>query len=211
MKTQFTAIVTSLLLLLTASATFAHNEGVTITDAGHINKIEASGNVEVYITNGKQDGVKIYNDYYGNNSLIKNEDGVLRISSYKKDALIVIVTVTDLRAITANDNAIIKSYKGKLSALSLAIQLNNNAIASLDLDAVAANISVNDKARAYLSGMIENYHLDYCASATVNRDQLDAYTSTTREIKGSRFTIIEKGTIITTVYKDISQAKALLY
>nr|WP_294790102.1 DUF2807 domain-containing protein [uncultured Mucilaginibacter sp.] len=198
MKTKFTAIIASIALILsTTTLTFANTKtdggAVTLTETGHINKIEASGNVEVYITNGKEDGVKIYNDYYGDNAVVQNESGVLRIASYKTEALVVVVTVTDLRAITANDNAIVKSYKNKLSAVSLDIKLNDKAIGSLDLDAVAANIAVNDEAQATLSGMIENYHLDYSKTATVNKTELEAYTSTEREIEAPKLIQIAKG------------------
>ncbi|PJJ84802.1 GIN domain-containing protein [Mucilaginibacter auburnensis] len=182
MKTKFTTIIATVALLIsTITIAQANDDAVTLTSAGHINKIEASGNVEVYITNGKEDGVKVYNDYYAQNAMVQNEDGTLRIASYKNDALIVLVTVTDLRAITANDHAIIKSYNG-LSALSLNIDLNDKAIASLDVDAVAANITVNDNARADLYGMIQNYHIDYSATASVNKNELEAYSSSEREI-----------------------------
>jgi len=184
MKTKIAILIALIVLIFTtiSNAKTTDNGAVTLTQAGHISKIEASGNVEVYITNGKEDGVKIYNDYYGDNALVQNEDGVLRIASYKTNALIVVVTVSDLRAITANDNAIVKSYKGTLSALSLDIQLNDEAIAALDIKAVAANIAVNDEAQADLSGMIENYHLDYSETSSVNKTELEAYTSTEREI-----------------------------
>lgn len=184
MKTKFATIIAAAALLLSVNITNAKadNGGVTLTEVGSISKIEASGNVEVYITNGKEDGVKIYNDYYGANAMVQNEEGILRIASYKTEALIVVVTVKDLRAITANDNAIVKSYKGALSALSLDIQLNDKAIAALDIKAIAANITVKDQAQADLSGMIENYHLDYSQTSSVNKTELEAYTSTEREI-----------------------------
>ncbi len=188
MKTKFTTIIATVALLISTITIAKANDGaVTLTSAGPINKIEASGNVEVYITNGKEDGIKVYNDYFGENAMVQNEDGTLRIASYKNDALIVLVTVTDLRAITANDNAIVKSYNG-LSALSLNIDLNDKAIASLDVNAVAANITVNDDARADLYGTIENYHLDYSATASVNKNELQAYSSSEREIVKPKFT-----------------------
>jgi hypothetical protein len=184
MKTKFTTIIAVAALLITTNITNvkADNGAVELTEVGGISKIEASGNVEVYIVNGKEDGVKIYNDFYGQNAMVQNEDGTLRIASYKSEALTVIVTVTDLRAITANDNAIVKSYGGRLSATSLDVTLNDNAIASLDVSAIAANIKVNDEARADLSGMIENYHLDYSKLSTINKTQLEAYSSSEREI-----------------------------
>jgi len=199
MKTKFATTIAAVALLISTSFTNAkaHNGPVELTQVGNINKIEASGNVEVYITNGKEDGVKIYNDYYGDNALVQNVDGVLRIASYKTDALIVVVTVNDLRAITANDNAIVKSYNNRLSALSLDIKLNDKAIALLDVDAVAANISVNDQARATLSGMIENYHLDYSKTSSVNKTELEAYTSSEREINEPKHITTPRGAAIT--------------
>jgi len=185
MKTQFATIIAAAALIFTtaANAKTTDNGAVTLSETGHINKIEANGNVEVYITNGKEDGVKVYNNYYAQNAMVQNQDGTLRVSSYNTDALVVLVTVSDLRGINANDHAIIKSYEGQLSALSLDIKLNDSAIASLDLDAVAANISVNDQARADLSGMVENYHLDYSKSSTINKSELDSYTNSERELE----------------------------
>src|ERR1700743_1778652 len=93
------------------ATTIAGSNDITVlTNVNNINKIEASGNVEVYITNGDKDQVKVYNNYYAQNALVQDKDGVLRISSYNTDKLVVLVTVSDLRSITASDNAAVKSY-----------------------------------------------------------------------------------------------------
>jgi hypothetical protein len=181
MKTTILTLIT-LVTLSTSSLTFANTKttddtAVVLTDVTRINKIEARGNVEVYITNGIKDEVKVFDNYYAQNALVQSNNGTLRISSYKKDKLVVLVTVTDLRAITASDNATIKSYKS-LSALELDVKLNDNATAQLKLDANTANVTANDRAKADLSGTIENYNLTYSQSSTVNRTELVAANRT---------------------------------
>ncbi|PJJ79214.1 GIN domain-containing protein [Mucilaginibacter auburnensis] len=187
MKTKFTTIIATVALLLsTSTLTFAgvktDDNGAAVTSTelkqvGKIDAIEASGNVDVYIMNGDNDAVKVYSDYYGENAVVQNEDGVLRIASYGNDKLMVLVTVSDLHSITANDEAFVKTYGDALSAKSLLVDLNDKAVAVLKLDAIAAGITVNGDARADLYGMVENYSLARSATSTVNKDQLESYAS----------------------------------
>lgn len=178
MKTKIlTLIALVALTITTTSATFANakttNGVTTLKEVSKITSIEAHGNVEVYITSGDKDGVKVYDSYYDQNALVQNADGVLRVASYKTDKLVIMVTVTDLRAISASDNAIIKSY-GRLSSIDLGVELNNNATAQLNIDALAARFNVNDHAKADISGSIEDYELAYSRSSSVNRTYLVA-------------------------------------
>lgn len=186
MKTKFTTLIASVALLLSTTtislaASKNNNDIVALTEVGNISKIEASGNVEVYVTSGAKDGVTIYDNYYGQNAMVQNDNGILRIASYKNEKLVVLVTVTDLRAITANDNAGIKS-EGNFSALELDVKLNDNATAQLDVDAMAAKFIVNDSAKADLSGTILDYQLTYSQTSTVNRTNLTADNSTETKI-----------------------------
>src|ERR1700743_2669797 len=90
------------------ATTIAGSNDITVlTNVGNISKIEASGNVEVYITNGDKDQVKIFDNYYTKNALVQSKDGVLRIASYSNSKLIVEVTVTDLREVAANNKAVV--------------------------------------------------------------------------------------------------------
>ena len=181
MKTKFITLITIAALTLgKTSATFAANKGneeiTTLTDIGHINAIEAKGNVEIYITNGNKDGVKVFDNYYGKNALVQTENGKLRITSYNAEKLVVLVTVTDLRSIKAYNNAVIKS-EGTLSALELNVELNDNAGAQLKLDALAASFKVEDSAKADISGIISDYELNYSRSSSVNRTSLTAFNA----------------------------------
>jgi len=188
MKTKFATIITAVALVfggttLTYADSGSYNGSSTeLTNVGKINSIEATGNVDVYIMNGDYDAVKVYSDYYGENAVIQNKDGVLHISSYTTDKLMVLVTVNDLHAITASENAFVKSYGDALSSKALIIDLKDKAVGVLNLDAVAAIITVEDDARADLYGTIENFNLDYSASATVNRDRLDSNSERVKEI-----------------------------
>ncbi|MEO8884572.1 MAG: DUF2807 domain-containing protein, partial [Mucilaginibacter sp.] len=138
-----------------------------------IAKIEAHGNVEVYITNGTKDGVKVYNDYYAQSALVQEDKGVLRVTNYDKNQkLVVEVTVTQLQNIAAYDNAVIKS--DRLSLVDLKVDLYNQTYAGLNLNNFAASINVNDQAKADLTGNVNEYSLTYSYAATVNRAELAA-------------------------------------
>ena len=185
MKTRIVTLITLLTIILSVTITKAatkdgnNNNTAVLVATNNISKIEASGNVEVYITNGDKDEVKVYDKYYEQNALVQDKDGVLRISSYTADKLVVLVTVSDLRAITASDNASIKSY-GTLSAIDLSVTLNNNASAQLKLDAFAADFIVNNHATANLSGNVYDYSLAYSQTSTINKTNLTVVNSTVK-------------------------------
>jgi len=159
------------------SVNIAAAEVTTLANIGTFNKIEVHGNVEVIVTNGEKNKVQVNNNYYSESAMLQGEDGVLRISSYKTEKLVVYVTANDLQAIAAYDNASVKS-DGKLSLVALDVNLYNNAYAGLNLDNYAANITVNDQAKADLTGSAVEYNLTYSQSSTVNRAELIATNAT---------------------------------
>ncbi|WP_461451623.1 GIN domain-containing protein [Mucilaginibacter sp.] len=151
------------------------NAAVVLNNISKINKIEIHGNVEVFVSNGTEDQVKVYNKYYSENALVQSQNGTLRISSYTKDKLVVWVTANDLRSINVYDNADVKSF-GKLSMIDLNVNLYNTASATLDLDTYNTAVNVNDRAKANLSGNVEQCDLQYTAQATVNQSELKTIT-----------------------------------
>ncbi|MDN5285913.1 MAG: hypothetical protein JWR38_2187 [Mucilaginibacter sp.] len=181
MKTKLFTIITMLVLVggvtgTTLASTNNNNNAATVlADVKKINKIEIHGNVELYVSTGTADQVKVYNKYYGENALVQNENGVLRISSYKTEKLVVWVTANDLRSVSAYDNAQVKSF-GNLSAIDLEVNLYNNATAKLNLDAYAANINVNDRAKIDLTGNATVYNLNHSINSSVNNNNFVAAT-----------------------------------
>ncbi|HZY35895.1 MAG TPA: DUF2807 domain-containing protein [Mucilaginibacter sp.] len=138
-----------------------------LTGISNISEIEVHGNVKLYVTTGDADQVKVYNDYYAEDALVQEQNGVLRITSYETKQLEVWVTVTDLSKLTAYDNAEIKSF-GKFSSIDLNLALYNRASAQLDIDAYSATVSLNDRAMADLSGTVTEGDLKYARSAYLN-------------------------------------------
>ena len=178
MKTLALNIFSALVIVLgiaenSKAATIKNNsDNVTVlTDITAINKIEIHGNVELYISDGATDKVKVYNKYYGENALVKSNNGVLSIASYKAEKLVVWVTANDLRQVSAYDNAVVKSF-GNISKIEFNVDLHNNAIAKLDLDAFSAAVTVADNARVDLSGRVEEYYLKYDREENVNQKEL---------------------------------------
>nr|WP_294945129.1 DUF2807 domain-containing protein [uncultured Mucilaginibacter sp.] len=179
MKAKFLTIATIFTFALgTVTTTFAatnNNEEVAtvLTNVSQINKIEIRGNVQLFVSDGTADQVKVYNRYYAESAMVQNDNGVLRIASYNAKTLVVWVTAADLRNITAYDNAEVKSF-GNLSKIDLEVNLYNNASAQLNLDAFKANITLNDRAKADLTGNVTDYTLTHDQSTSVNQSNLVA-------------------------------------
>ncbi len=159
----------------TASAAISNKEEVStlLTDVSNINKIEVHGNVELYLSDGTADQVKVYNSYYAESALVQDENGTLRISSYAAKKLVIWVTANDLRSLSVYDNAEVKSF-GKLSAIDLDVKLFNNASAQLDIDTYAASITLSDHAKAGLSGNVDKANLQYDRHSFLNTTNLVA-------------------------------------
>jgi phage gp45-like len=181
MKTSIITIATIVTLALgTVTTTFAATNNkaekevsTVLTNVSQIKKIEIRGNVQLFVSDGAADQVKVYNKYYAEGAMVQNDNGVLRIASYNAKTLVVWVTAADLRAISAYDNSEVKSF-GNLSKIDLNVDLFNNASAQLNLDAYKACITVNDRAKADIKGNVNEYNLTHDQSATVNQSELIA-------------------------------------
>jgi hypothetical protein len=154
-----------------------------LTDISKISKIEIRGNVELYVTDGSADRVKVYSHYYSENALIQNRNGVLRVSSYGPQKLVVWVTAEQISAIAAYDNAEVKSF-GKLSSIDMTVTLHDNAYAKLDMDGYSANITLNDRSKADLMGNVSECNLTYNHAATVNSTNFAA-AHITKSVEGA--------------------------
>lgn len=155
----------------------------TLTNVSNISEIEIRGNVELYVSAGTADQVKVYNNYYSNNALVQDDKGVLRVASYSTQKLTVWVTANQLAKLSVYDNATVKSF-GKLSAINLDVELYNNASAQLNMDAFAANVKVNDNAKANLTGDVTEGSLKANNAANLNAKNLKvSHFAKTTEVK----------------------------
>ena len=113
--------------------------------------------------------------------MVQNTNGVLRISSYTSEKLIVWVSASDLRSISAYDNAEVKSF-GELSKIDFNVDLHDNASAKLNIDAFTANIIVGDHAKADLKGGADKLTLSHAFSASVNNANFKAVSFTEQKV-----------------------------
>jgi hypothetical protein len=171
MKTKILSIVLLFAVMSglsqsTYAATVNNADYTVLNDIKAINKIEVRGNVELFISDNAVEQVKVYNKYYSENALVQYKNGVLRITSYNAEKLIVWVSTDDLRAVSAYDNAEVRSF-GKLSKIEFNVDLHNNASAHLNLDAYNANVVLTDHSKAELSGSATEFGLSANASSIV--------------------------------------------
>ena len=159
--------VSNTTLAATKDSAANNSEVSTVLKVSKISKIEVRGNVELYVTDGADDQVKVYNRYYSESALIQNNNGTLRISSFADQKLVVWVKAEQLSSIAAYDNAEVKSF-GKISPLEMEVTLHDNAYAKLDVDGYSMNITVSNRAKADLSGSLDQCNLKYDRSAYVN-------------------------------------------
>lgn len=157
----FASLYVALFILILISGTkklsAAENASVVteIKDNAIISKIYVKGNVEVFITQGEEQSIKVYDNYYGKNALTQVEnDGTLRISSHSDKKLSVWVTVENLKSIEAHDQAVVYSVN-KLKALDLQVTLSNSALAHLEIDIYELNTNISDTSKLVLIGKAE--------------------------------------------------------
>lgn len=171
MKAKILSIVAlAAILSLTTKNIYAAAEKndayVVLNDIKAINKIEVYGNVELFITSNMTEKVQVYNKYYSESALVQSRKGVLRISSYNTEKLIVWVSANDLRSVSAFDNAEVRSF-GNVSNIEFSVDLHNNATAKLNLDVYNADITLKDNSKIELSGTANQLNIDRNINATL--------------------------------------------
>jgi hypothetical protein len=174
------AVLTLVVLTSTTMITKADDNKVTVlADVKKVSKINVSGNVELILVQSADESVKVYDNYYTNNALVQQKDGELRVSSYNKEKLTVVVYVSNLSSITASDNALIKTF-GKFSALDLSVNLSDNAQADLNTNTISLNTNVKGNADLTLTGSTLAYTASLNNISKVNMNAFVAESSSVR-------------------------------
>jgi hypothetical protein len=177
MKTKILSLILPFVVItgisnLTYAASVNSADYVVLNDIRAINKIEVRGNVELFISDNPVQQVKVYNKYYSESALVQSRNGVLRITSYNAEKLVVWISTDELNSVSVYDNAEVRSF-GKLSKIEFSVDLHNNALAKLDLDVYNVNVTLKDKAKVELSGNATEFILNRNAgSEVINHDFL---------------------------------------
>lgn len=179
-KNLIAATLTLVVLTGATLTTKANSNTVTVlSDVKKVNKINVSGNVQLILVQSADESVKVYDNYYTKNALVQQKDGELRISSYDKETLTVVVYVNNLSAITASDNATVKT-SGKFSSLDLSVNLYDNAKAILNTSTISLNTNVKGNADLTLTGSTLAYNALVNSSSKVSMNDFAAETSNIR-------------------------------
>lgn len=178
-KNFIAASLTATVLLGSSIAAKAADPGITATvlpAIKNINKIAVSGNVELILIQDVADHVKVYNDYYANNALVQEKDGVLYISSFNRDKLTVMVHVKNLSALELEDKSTVKTY-GSFYLLDLAISLSDQAKADINANTTTLTTKVSNDAQLNLTGSTEAYAAQIKDGADLNMEDFVAKNS----------------------------------
>lgn len=175
------AVTLTLGILTSATlATKADDHAITVlADVKKVTKIDVSGNVELILVQSANESVKVYDNYYTKNALVQQKDGELRVSSYEKEPLTVVVYVSNLSSITASDNATVKTH-GKFSTLDLTVDLNDHAKAILNTNTISLNTNVKGSANLSLSGYTTDYNAVMNSSSKVSMNDFVAESTNIR-------------------------------
>jgi hypothetical protein len=164
-------VVISAISKSTYAATVNSADYVVLNDIKAINKIEIHGNVELFISDGSTEQVKVYNKYYSERALVQSSNGVLRISSYNAEKLVVWVTSENLSSVSAYDNAEVISF-GKVSKIEFSVDLHDYATAKLNFDAYSAEVTLTGHSKIEMSGTVNELTLNRNEGSTVVKSDL---------------------------------------
>lgn len=192
MKNTMKTLIATLALILIGSPLFAKasliNGQTTLKDIKKVNTIHVAGNVSLILVQSFDESVKVYNDYYANNALVQQNDNDLRISSFEKAPLTVVIYVYNLSEISASGNATVKTY-GNFNLLSLVVNLKDSATANLKTNTIDLYSNLSGQSSLTLSGSTTSYGSVMDSFSTVNMEQFAAESS---NIKSKASPIVAK-------------------
>jgi len=169
----------------------AEDKAITVlSDVKKVNKINVSGNVELILVQSADESVKVYDNYYTKNALVQQKDGELRISSYDKETLTVVVYTNNLSSITASDNATVRTH-GKLTTLDLNVNLNDNATADLNTNTISLSTNIKGNASLSLTGSTLDYNAMVNKTSKVSLNDFAAETSNIRSQNATPLAVVK--------------------
>lgn len=186
MKTSMKSLLVAFSLIVLmgtyANSKAATTPGVTVLNSTKkINTIHVTGNVKVILVQSFEESVKVYNDYYAKNALVQQNGNDLRISSFEKEPLTVVVNATNITEISASGQANIKTF-GNFNLLSVVVNLKDTASAQLKMNTIELYTNLSGAAALTLSGSTTAYGAVMDSFSTLNLDQFAAESSNIKSI-----------------------------
>ena len=181
-----------------ANTTTDNGQVTVLSEVKKVNKINVSGNVELILVQSADESVKVYDNYFAKNALVQQKNGELRISSFNKETLTVVVYVSNLNEINAANDATVSTF-GKFNILDLTVNLKDNASAKLNTNTISLTTNVNGSAKLTLSGKTEAHNAVIGSVAKVNMDQFAAENTS---IKANNTTIAKSTAVMSLPTSD---------
>jgi len=174
-KSLIAAVVTTVVLTGSAVASKAAdgNAVTVLSEVKKVNSINVSGNVKLILVQSADESVKVYDSYFSKNALVQQKDGELRISSFNKETLTVVVYVTNLSSISASNNASVSTF-GKFSVPSLMVDLKDQATANLNTNTISLYTNLGGQSNLTLTGEAMDYSAVLGSIAKVNLASFNA-------------------------------------
>ena len=158
-------------------------------DTKQISKIVVEGNVNVFLTQGIKEDIKVDDNKH---ATVRFKNGVLYISSFEKQKLSVSLTVNNLSAIVAGGDANVRSMN-ELSTIDLEIQLKDNASAQIEAQAVNITSSLAGESKLELAGESENQHLNLSGESQFQANRFTTQNRSMMVTDGAAASINQQG------------------
>jgi hypothetical protein len=162
-----------------ANATENNASYTALTNVRNISKVVVSGNVKLILVQDAKESVEVYNQYYTKNALVQQQGEELRISSFDKNTLTVIVHVNNLTAIEASNTTSV-STAGNFNLLNLNVVLNDEASADIKANTVNLSTNIKDGASLKLEGTTDLHQAVMGVASKINMAGFTALESNTR-------------------------------
>lgn len=188
-KTLGIAALTSLVSIIAFSGSASANEKITLLNKiGKFNKLTVSGNVDVLIVQSPESRVTVYDDYYAKNALVQEKNGELRISSFEKKPLSVVVYTNQLTEINASDQATVNT-QSVFKTICLEVNLKNEAKANLNTSTLDLFAQLDNDANLELSGDAVDYNVVMNDNTSIKTDK---FKSDNTSISAKKTVIAQK-------------------
>jgi len=163
MKTSIKTLIVIALAVITLMAIFPNNLRATEKDTTILYKIQnfrrivIKGNVEVMLVQRPAIGISYADDNAGNVKVTQQGE-LLRITSLDKEKCKLVIYVSDIYRIEADQNAVVKT-EAKLNTKFLQIILKGNAFADINTSSEGLYTEILDNSTLKLKGNTNHHTL----------------------------------------------------
>jgi hypothetical protein len=171
LKIMFAIIPVCMILSNTnvAKATEIHNAYTTFSPVREIRKLVVTGNVKVTLIQAGKERVEVYGNDFQNDGAVQQEGTTLKINSFRKTPLAVVVFVNNLNEISASDKVSVKT-RGTFKLLNLRVKLQGQATADINAGVWNLYTKVTERADLTLYGAAESHTIVMNSLGHLNMD-----------------------------------------